>query len=63
MQLVFNIIATIIFLALYIVWSKRTGLDVFMKIILFLMFLVGVVLLLNNYGYLVFNSTVEVSAK
>jgi hypothetical protein len=53
MQLIFNIIATIIFLIFGIIWSKKKFIDVIVKIICIGLTISGIILLLGQYGYII----------
>lgn len=53
MQLIFNIIATIIFLIFGVIWSKKTFIDVIVKIICLGLSILGIILVLNQYGYII----------
>jgi len=53
MQLIFNIIATIVFLIFGIIWSKKTLLDVIAKIICIGLSISGIILILGQYGYII----------
>ena len=45
--------SAILFLLLFIVWSKKTALNVSFKIALFFLGVIGIILELKNLGYIV----------
>jgi len=53
MQLIFNIIATLLFFFFGVIWSKKTPLDLFMKIICIILSFVGMILIFENLGYII----------
>jgi multisubunit Na+/H+ antiporter MnhF subunit len=55
MQLIFNIIATLLFFFFGVIWSKKTFLDVIMKLICIILSFVGMVLIFHNMGYVIKN--------
>ena len=53
MQIVFNIIATVIFLIFGVTWSKKGLLNIMLKIICIGMSMSGVILVLGQLGYII----------
>jgi hypothetical protein len=53
MQLIFNIIATMVFLIFGIIWSKKTFTDIIAKIICLGLSILGIILILVQCGYII----------
>jgi hypothetical protein len=53
MQLIFDITATVLFLIFGIIWSKKTFLDVIVKTICIVLSILGIILILSHYGYII----------
>ena len=55
MQLIFNIIATLLFIFFGVIWSKKTSIDVFMKLICIVLSFIGLLLIFGHMGYVIKN--------
>ena len=53
MQLLFNILATLFTLFLSLVWSKKSFSDLFIKVSLIIISFIGIILILEYFGYIV----------
>jgi hypothetical protein len=53
MQEIFNIIATVLFFLLGIIWSKKGFANIIFKIILIAVSIIGIIVVLSQYGYII----------
>jgi hypothetical protein len=53
MHNIFDITATVVLLILGIIWSTKTNIDTLIKFILFILSIVGIFVVLNNFGYII----------
>ena len=53
MQIIFNIVATLLSLVLGILWAKKKWIDIFVKILFIILTICGCVLIATHYGYII----------
>jgi len=55
MQEYFNIIVTILLIMFGVIWTKKNILNVLVKIICIILSVIGIILILTQYGYIIKN--------
>jgi hypothetical protein len=53
MQLIFNIVVTILLIMFGVTWTKKNILNVFLKILCIILSVIGIILILTQYGYII----------